>query len=266
MKHSIFIHFGSLLVGLLFTSVASAQTGPREPSVEVLPEFVYPLGDLVFANDTSMFLTANGGLYGLHPACWQIAPDTSNLLISYLTMSGRQDALFTVYQKNIEKTCLYWRYDKDSETHIDRLTTLPGFYKVLQKDKALFLVGRKDAVFHIYEYVADTLSDLYSSRQYIPSDVHLLNGDMLLLSVGNRIVSLHRTEGLKELFHLDTPVLSFSIGPEQQLFVVTEKGLCEYESGGLNLIGPELTGRLFVEKDRMYLLNGAGRKVYCYRL
>lgn len=262
-----YLKFPIVLFGCLCLSGAvPAQQATQRITELQLPGFLYPLGDIIFSNDTCIAMTANGGLYDLHASAWRVTPDSANLLLSYLTMPDRQDVLFTVYHKSSGKTCLYWRYQNDQETRIERLATLPGgFYRLLQKDHALFLFGNDQAAFHIYEYANDTLTTLYTSKQYMPSEVRALNRNTLLLAIGNRIVSLHRTDGLKELFHLDSPILSFSIMKEQQLFVVTPKGLCIYDSGDLKVLAADVSGKLFIVKETLYLLDPESRKIYGYR-
>lgn len=256
----------ALSVCLCLCPIARAQTAFRLVAERDLPGYVLPLGDLLVPGDSAILLTANGGLYCLNPPSWPMPPDSNNLLVSYLQLNGPTNHLFTVFHLRENKTCLYWRQEKDAETRVERLATLPGgLFRLLRQENALFLIGHAADTFRIYEYAADTLASLYMSKRFIPSDVRALSRDLLLLSVGNRIVSLHRTEGLKELFNLEEPVSSFVIKDGTQLIVSTPTGLYTYSTGTLHPIAVGITGRLFFEKNTLFMLHAEARKLYSFR-
>ncbi len=255
-----------LLACLCLFQIGRAQAAFKQVAEHELPESVLPLGDLLVPGDSSVLLTANGGLYCLNPPGWPMPPDSNNLLVSYLQLNGPSSHLFTVFHLRENKTCLYWRQEKDAETRVERLATLPGgLFRLLQQENALFLIGFAADTFRIYEYASDTLASLYMSKRFIPSDVRALSRDLLLLAVGNRIVSLHRTEGLKELFNLDEPVTSFVIKDGTLLIVSTPTGLYTYTTGTLHPIAAGVTGKLFFEKNTLFVLHAEARKLYSFR-
>lgn len=252
----------------LLQPLLGAQTSLRLLSEQPLPAALVFTGDLQVLPDSSVALTASGGLYSPSHAGWILPPDSNHLLLSYRANTNVHTAIFSVYDRPTGATGIYCRFRSAGDTaRVARLATVPGGgFRLLQQQGGMFVYGIAHDTFRLFEYSSDTLICIFTSNHYIPGELRVLNRNTLLLSFGDALLSLHRARGLESWGRLPEAVRSFVPAGEGRLLVSTATDLCLWYEGNLTILAPGVAGTLYLEHDRLYVLDTEKKSLKTFRV
>lgn len=257
-----------ILCCCLAADAMSAQTRLLRIDSLPCPAGLRPTGFVQALDDSTVVVAANGGLYSFHDGGgWWLRPDSTNVLLSYFGEVKKERSFLAVHERPTNSTSLFWRFRGDSIFQNQRIGTLRGgAFRLLFEGNALFAFGFEKDTFRLFSYDGDTLLPIFSSHEYIPTDLRVLNANTVLMAFGRSFVALNRSEGLKELGSLPVPILSFGIRQQSnELWVSTADGLGVFDGGELRIVEPDCRGAVFISDEKMYVLDLAAHRVDVFR-